>query len=207
MRIRINFHKTEAMRYTGHLDLFRTWERTIRRARLPLAYTQGFHPQPRIQLACALPLGFTSACEVADIWLETPITLQEIHQALEVARPPGIMITEINEVDVHQPALQTRITDSVYQITLLDESLNLAENVSALLAASTLPRERRGKNYDLRPLIVDIQMLPENEAGQKGLVARLKAQEGATGRPEEVVSALGYNPQSARYHRQFLYFS
>jgi radical SAM-linked protein len=44
------------MRYTGHLDLHRAWERTFRRARLPLAYSQGFHPQPRLNLACALPL-------------------------------------------------------------------------------------------------------------------------------------------------------
>jgi radical SAM-linked protein len=49
------------MRYTGHLDLYRTWERTLRRAGLPLAYSQGFKPHPRIVLACALPLGCTTA--------------------------------------------------------------------------------------------------------------------------------------------------
>ncbi len=59
-RLRLTFAKTAAMRYTGHLDLHTTWERTLRRARLPLAYSQGFHPQPKIQLASALPLGFTS---------------------------------------------------------------------------------------------------------------------------------------------------
>ena len=47
-----HFSKTDAMRYTGHLDLHRAWERTFRRAGLPLAYTQGFSPHPRINLAC-----------------------------------------------------------------------------------------------------------------------------------------------------------
>jgi radical SAM-linked protein len=70
MRLRITFAKTEAMRFTGHLDLHRTWERCFRRARLPLAYTQGFNPHPRLNLAAALPLGFTSQGEMIDAWLE-----------------------------------------------------------------------------------------------------------------------------------------
>ena len=58
------------MRFTGHLDLHRAWERTFRRAGLPLAYSQGFNPHPRLNLASALPLGFTSEGEVIDVWLE-----------------------------------------------------------------------------------------------------------------------------------------
>jgi hypothetical protein len=73
MRIRLIFSKTGSLRYTGHLDLHTIWERTIRRAGLPLMYTQGFHPGPKIQLASALPLGFIGRCEIVDIWLdETP---------------------------------------------------------------------------------------------------------------------------------------
>ena len=65
------------MRFTGHLDLHRAWERTFRRAHLPLAYTQGFHPQPRIQLAGALPLGFTVSSYVA---------AQPAHEVIECCR-------------------------------------------------------------------------------------------------------------------------
>ncbi|HLE27799.1 MAG TPA: TIGR03936 family radical SAM-associated protein, partial [Anaerolineales bacterium] len=71
-RLRLTFAKTAAMKFSGHLDLHKTWERTLRRARLPLAYSQGFNPQPRLQLASALPLGFTSECEVLDAWMEAP---------------------------------------------------------------------------------------------------------------------------------------
>ena len=58
MRLRLTFSKTGSLRYTGHLDLHTIWERTIRRAGLPLAYTQGFHPGPKIQIASALAAGF-----------------------------------------------------------------------------------------------------------------------------------------------------
>ena len=83
MRVRITFAKTDAMRFTGHLDLHRAWERTFRRAGLPLAYTQGFSPHPRINLASALPLGFTSERELVDIWLEQELPASAVTAALE----------------------------------------------------------------------------------------------------------------------------
>ena len=89
MRVRITFSKTPAMRYTGHLDLHRAWERAFRRAGLPLAYSQGFHPGPRLNLACALPLGFTSECEIVDAWLDGDLALSEIETALTGALPPA----------------------------------------------------------------------------------------------------------------------
>src|SRR5512139_3345190 len=99
MRIRIIFSKTDAMRFTGHLDLHRTWERLVRRAGLPLAYTQGYSPHPRINLASALPLGFTSDCEVVDIWLEVEMPSGEVRLALTQAAPPGISILDVTPVD------------------------------------------------------------------------------------------------------------
>src|SRR5512136_271004 len=73
MRLRITFSKNGALRYAGHLDLQTTWERTVRRAGLPLAYTHGFHPGPKIQIASALPLGFIGRAEIVDIWLDEPV--------------------------------------------------------------------------------------------------------------------------------------
>jgi radical SAM-linked protein len=76
IRIRISFSKFGAMQYVGHLDLHKSWERTFRRSGLPLEYSQGFHPQPHLNLACALPVGFTSQCELLDAWLEQELPLQ-----------------------------------------------------------------------------------------------------------------------------------
>ncbi len=206
MRLRITFAKTVEMRYTGHLDLHRTWERTFRRANLPLAYTQGYHPQPRIQLACALPLGFTSDCEVADVWLEMQMPLEEIEKALQPALPPGLALKQVEEVDPKIPALQTLVISSEYVITLLDPPNHLDNDLAEMKAASSLPSERRGKTYDLRPLIEEIERLPDDEKGHARIRMRLTAQSGATGRPEEVLSALEIPPESTLVRRTMLYF-
>lgn len=206
MRIRIHFYKTEAMRYTGHLDLHRTWERTFRRAGLPLSYSQGFHPQPKLNLACALPLGFTSECELIDAWLDAPLSIPEIQTALAAALPPGIQIHGIEEIDGHSPALQTRVKSAEYSITLLDPQPDLGARVSRVLAAASLPRQRRGKPYDLRPLIEAIDNIPADSDGLPGLSMRLAAREAATGRPEEVLAELGVGIEAVRVHRIKLYF-
>jgi len=90
MRIQVIFSKTDHMRYTSHLDVHRTWERTLRRARLPLAYSQGFNKRPKINLAAALPLGFTSSCEIVEFWLDGDPSKNEIESRLKEAAPPGI---------------------------------------------------------------------------------------------------------------------
>ena len=207
IRLRIVFAKTEAMRYTSHLDLHRTWERTIRRANLPLAYSQGYNPHPRINLASALPLGFTSDCEVIDIWLEQDRTLTQVTTALDMAAPPGIELQEVRKVDLRAPTLQTVLTSTDYIITFLDPFNELDDRLKVLLQAENLERERRGKIYDLRPLIFTAERLTDDEHGHARLCVQLSAQEGATGRPEEVIEALGAEPTHCRVHRIGLNFS
>jgi len=201
MRLRIHFHKTEAMRFTGHLDLHKAWERTLRRAELRLAYSQGFHPQPRINLACALPLGFTSECELVDIWLEDEMPVDQIQIQLMPALPPGIMITHVEDIPLSAPSLQTQVVAVEYSITYLDPIPGKGPMPAELLSAETLPRERRGKAYDLRPLIEALEVRPPALDGCAHWFVRLAAREKATGRPEEVVAALGLDPSAARYHR------
>jgi radical SAM-linked protein len=204
MRIRITFAKTEAMRFTSHLDLHRTWERTFRRARLPLAYSQGFNPRPRLNLASALPLGFTGSQEIIDVWLEEALPTTDIQLALTQAAPPGILIHKVEIVDEHAPALQTMLEASDYTIILDEQNPDLDKELDALLQAESLPRQRRGKDYDLRPLVLALQRLPDREDGCQRIHARLKAQEGATGRPEEVLEVLGADPLSTRINRDRL---
>src|SRR5512147_2848511 len=100
MRIRITFAKQGALRYTGHLDLHKMWERATRRADLPLAYSQGFHPQPKIQLAAALPLGFSSRCELVDMWIdEENLDLAALPTNMGKAVPMGIKILSVEKVE------------------------------------------------------------------------------------------------------------
>lgn len=206
LRLRITFAKTEAMRFTGHLDLHRTWERTFRRAGLPLAYSQGFNPHPRLNLASALPLGFTSECEVIDVWLEQDLAPEQVNAALQPALPPGLRVLDIQVVDPHGPALQSELEASEFVITLLEAPPDLEERCQALLRAASLPRVRRDKAYDLRPLIIALERLPDDEQGQPRLCLRMAARDGATGRPEEMLDVLGIPLELARTHRRQLIF-
>jgi radical SAM-linked protein len=194
------------MRFIGHLDLHRAWERTFRRARLPLAYSQGFSPHPRLNLGSALPLGFTSECELIDVWLEQDLETAVVQAALQPALAPGLRVLDIQVVDLYRPALQSELEASEYVITLLEACPDLEGRCLALLESASLPRVRRQKAYDLRPLILALAPLSDDEQGRQRVLLRLVAREGATGRPEEVLDALGTPPEEARTHRTRLIF-
>ena len=82
-RIRVAYTKGSSLRFTGHLDMQRLWERLLRRSRLPVRYSQGFHPRARLNLASALPLGFISEAELLDFWMNEPLPLEEVQQRIE----------------------------------------------------------------------------------------------------------------------------
>ena len=204
VRLRLTFSKTGSLRYTGHLDLQTVWERTARRAGLSLAYTHGFHPGPKIQIASALPLGYAGRAEIVDMWLDTdPGDLLEVQKRLQAAAPPGLTVLQLEAVDEHGPALQTQVASAEYIVTLLEDFFDLQVRVDALLAASTLPRERRGRPYDLRPLIESLSIIPGRSSmgTEEDVSMRLAARDGATGRPEEVLDVLGIPFESIRIER------
>jgi radical SAM-linked protein len=220
MRIRITFAKQGPLRYTGHLDLHKLWERAARRAGLPLAYSQGFHPQPKMNIAAALPLGFSSRCEVLDMRLQQEIPLDGLCDRLQGTLPTGIRVSNVDRVDESLPALQTQVASAEYEVTL-KEAVDLSElerRVDDVLTSDSLPRERRGKAYDLRPLIEEIALAPPSPltppsgalrglpGGEGKIFMRLSAREGATGRPEEVLDALGISFEETRIERTRIIF-
>jgi radical SAM-linked protein len=194
-RYRITFAKTEAMRFTGHLDLHRTWERTLRRAGLPLAYSEGFNPHPKINIGAALPLGCLSRGDLIDAWLERELDPADVEARLREAAPPGLRIEVVARIDRSEPVLQSQIEASLYEVSssLFAEPAGMAERIGQLLGADHLTRTRRGKTYDLRPLVEALEYDPSRSV----LRMRLSAREGAAGRPEEVLQALGLEPEQA----------
>ncbi|HWS22851.1 MAG TPA: TIGR03936 family radical SAM-associated protein [Anaerolineales bacterium] len=186
MRFRIKFQKQGPLRYIGHLDLHKIWERSARRAGIELVYSQGFHPQPKIQIAAALPLGFASRCEIVDLWAsydENPINLMK---KLQAAVPNGLLIEAVEIVTEPSPPLQMLSQSAVYQILVPAESRNrLEEKAAQLLARDQIQRVRRGKPYDLKPLIEEFEIKDEF------IIVQLSARESATGRPEELLDELG----------------
>ncbi len=211
MRARITFSKGGPLRYTGHLDLQTLWERAARRAGLPLAYSRGFHPQPKITFASALPLGFSSRAEVMDIRLQDEMPVDDLPGRLAAALPAGIAVLEVRRVEDAEPALQTQVRSAEYEVTLLDELpvATLQAGIQRILQAETLPRTRREKAYDLRPLLEELRLLPgsENAKGPLRIFMRLSAREAATGRPEEVLRELGIEPTGTRVERIRLIFA
>lgn len=205
-RLRLIFSKSGAARYIGHLDLARTLERALNRAQIPMAYSQGFNRRPRMQMASALPLGYLSQQEMADIWLVEKMAPETARTQLMSKMAPGIDIYAVQDVDLSEPALQTQTTASRYSVLLLDpvDTAVLQQRIDALLAAASHIRERghgkKRKEYDLRPLIYDLT-LDTNSNGLAQLAMHLALLPSQTGRPDEVLYALALDPLDARICR------
>jgi len=212
MRIQITFTKQGALRYTGHLDLHRLWERAARRAELPLAYSQGFHPQPKMSIAAALPLGFSSRCEVLDMRLERDIALDGLCDKLQETLPSGIQVLSIERMEDRSPALQTQVVSAEYEVNLSEtvDRSKLKRIVDSVMESESIIRERRGREYDLRPLIEELSLipthLPEGEGQEVKVYMKLSTREGATGRPEEVLDELSIAFEGTRIERTRLNF-
>ncbi len=191
-RLRVTYTVNGPLRYISHLEQVRVWGRAMRRAGLPLAYTGGFTPRPRLQVALPLPVGFAAEAEWLDVWLEQPVGPDEFRRALAAALPEGLEIRAVEEVPLNAPALASQVLAAEY-VAVVETAVPAPEvrrRIEALLAATELHRERRGRPYDLRPLILSLSL---EESHPDGVVLKmtLSAREGATGRPEEVLDALG----------------
>jgi radical SAM-linked protein len=199
MRIRFTYDKNKPLRYTSTLDIQLIWERACRRASLPIAYTQGFHPQARIQQALPLPLGFTSICEIVDIWFEIGIQPEKINHGLQSLKTLGIEITSIEIIPENGPSLQKQIEKSEYAVyPLLQLPDDLQNRIDRFLSSTSLPRVRNNKPYDIRPLVIFLALETIPAPHISMLVS---ANGGATARPEEVISSLEMEPFDFEYLR------
>jgi len=205
MRLRIIFSKKGWLVYSSHLDLMRAWERALRRAGLPLAYSGGYNPRPKLQLARALPLGHVGEREILDLWLEEPMLLEDVSRMSVPVLPEGLTIKQVRQVDPKAPAMQTRVIGTVYRaIVEWDEEMEEVEaRVEQALSADALTHERRGKRYNLRPLIEALSVTDVTKESVT-LHMQLSARPGATGRPEAVLDVLGMGDAFARYYRERL---
>jgi radical SAM-linked protein len=202
MRLRITFAKEGWLVYSSHLDLMRVWERALRRGGVPLAYSAGYNPHPKIQLARALPLGHAGEGELIDVWLDEPVPLEDITQSLLGLLPDGLRIEQIRQVDPAVPAMQTQVVATTYRVIVdWEEPADVIEaRIERALAQEEVLQEHRGKRYNVRPLI-EALWLDEVTDDTAVLGMRLSARPGATGRPEAVLDMLGMGEVFARYQR------
>ncbi len=208
-RLRVTFARGDVLRYITHLDLMRSWERALKRAGLPLAYSEGFTRHAQIALAAPLPVGATAEGELMDIYLEAPIGPEEFAGRLAPQTPPGLTVTAVEEVPLALPSLQSLVREWTWRAQLppgTDQD-HVRHVVQEFLARDTFPweqkREKETKKFDLRALVLDLEF--EERPDGPALLARFKAEAG--GRPEQLAAALGYDPHSVRIHRVRLWLA
>jgi len=208
-RMRVTFSTAETVKYVGHLDLYRAWERALRRAGLPLAYSQGFNPQPRLHFAAALPVGFTGQAELLDVFLDEEVAVEDFLARLAAALPAGIRLVSAEPVPRELPALQTQVlaADYLVQVETPETSEVFREKLDGFVLRTEAWRERRrGKEvvrYDLRPLVQGIAYLGQTGYGQAFRVV-MRSESGATGRPDELLDELGLGAAARRIERREL---
>ncbi len=205
-RLRVTFSRGEPLRWVSNLDLVRFWERALRRAELPLAYSEGFTPHPQISIAAALPVGFTSEAEVMDIYLSRLVAPARFIRELGAQLPPGIEIRSVVEAGLGLPSVQSQVRWAEYEVDVPAEvpADVVQEAVRRLLAMDALPwehrREAKVRRYDLRAQVADLRVEAQAPPGTVRLRMRLKTDQESTGRPEQVAAALGL-PEPVRVHR------
>ena len=198
-RIRIKFEKTGAMRYNSHLDLQKVWIRALLRAKLPLAYTQGFHPTPKVGYAWPLPLGWGTKGELIDIWLDDPtgaeVEAERFIPLVNRSMPDGLKILAIEKLPYSDPALTIVIQSAVYRMVFPRGTAvsALQDKMEGLMAQDVIERERRGKVYDMKPLI-ESWSVSADEEGRACMQVQMAARDSAMGRPDELAAAFGFDP-------------
>jgi radical SAM-linked protein len=209
-RLRLTFARGDEARELSHRDTMRALEQAMRKAGLPLAYSQGRRRTAHISIGAPLPLGVTSACELADIFLSERLEPGRFAAALGEALPPGLEAPSAQEVGLDLPALQTQVRWAEYEVDVPRGDRppeDIRRAISDMLAARHLPWEQRREtkllHYDLRPLVLDLRLEAEGE-GIYRLAMRLRIAQDRSGRADQVVAALGLDPP-LRIHRRRLY--
>ena len=211
-RLRVVFGLSGAMRYASVLDHGRTWERMLGRAGIPIAYTHGFNPHPRIQFAGGFPVGYSSACERVDLFLNEEAVPDQFLRQVAPHCPVGLTLSDCWPVPLKAQSLQASMLAATYIVRLATSmpAERLRDNINELLAQEHIAATRRKKgrdvSFDLRPLVLDIVPLP-SDGKLTCIEMRLKCGAGGSGRPEQVVQALGIAHDGLWIHRAAIAWS
>jgi radical SAM-linked protein len=215
VKVRVRFAKQGKIRFTSHRDVARIFERALRRAQLPVRYTEGFSPRPKLAFGLALPTGYESDAEYLDIDLEDlelegpasdggpPASLADLHTRLDAVLPEGIRVLAVAEVDRESDAIQEAISSCTWHIDLAVDVATAAAIVEATMAAERIivERERKGRpsTDDIRPQVVALDVVGVVPNGTR-LLAELGTKP-RTLRPAELLTAVAPTAPPARVRR------
>jgi radical SAM-linked protein len=186
-KVRLRFAKRGPVRLVSHHDLMRCLERTLRRAEIPMARSQGFNPRPRLVFPLALALGIEGRREVLELELSEPMEPAEVLRRLTEQAPAGFDFLEAEAAT----GRSSQVEAVSYEVEIpADRVAPAAAAVAALLADAQRPYTRhrpdRTVELDLRPFVLGAALNPQGV-----LCFRLKMTSSGSARPEEVIESLG----------------
>jgi len=170
MRVRARYTKSGKLRFISAIDLGRVWERSLRLADLPIAYSEGFSPHPKVSFPDALPLGYASTGEYAELTFAAPVVLDTAVKALNAAFPAGLEILLAVPVADGDPKLSSLLQASTWDLQYRaddDTARRILAAVDALRAADEVPvaRQRKGapEAVDMRPAVAEISAVASTD--------------------------------------------
>ena len=193
-RLRLRYAKRGRLRFTSHRDFSRAFERALVRARVPMAYSSGFNPHPRISYVGASPTGAASEAEYLEVGLAREMDPDDVRRVLDESLPPGLDVLEV--VTAHGGSLADRMEASLWRITLTGvEPEEASDAVARFLAADEVTVERMTKrglrSFDCRAAVVRLEVV-DDPAGQVGCAILQVVLRHATPsvRPDDVLAGL-----------------
>lgn len=197
-KLRVRFAKRGRLRFTSHRDFQRAFERALRRADVPMAWSQGFTPHPKVSYAGAAPTGAASEAEYLELAVTRVCDPEQVRAALDAALPPGLDIIEV--VEAAPGALADRLQASSWAVELPGAlPAQVEEAATVFLAADSVPVERLTKNgvRELDPRAAVLRLEVDTAADPVTLRLVLRHQS-PTVRPDEVLAGLrivaGFSP-------------
>jgi radical SAM-linked protein len=196
-RLRIRYAKRGRLRFTSHRDFSRAFERALFRAGVPMAYSSGFNPHPRISYAGASPTGAASEAEYLEIGLSEEVDPEVVRRELDASLPEGLDLLEV--VPSAGGSLADRLEASLWEVTVVGvDPVAVAAGVERLLATAEIPVERMTKKglrtFDARGAIVTLETRPCGESANTGetcAILQVVLRHGTPSvRPDDVLAAL-----------------
>jgi len=206
-RYEARFSRGRQIKYLSHLDMMRLWERTLRRAQLPLVYSEGFNPRPRLSFAAPLPVGVLAQDDVAEFHLADNVPCREIIARANAQAVAGLELHQVTPVPQQRSeSLQARMREALYEVRVAGHtSQEMQRAVQELLASESVPMQHRKRGrlreYNLRPLVLALSLA----SGPRMILhMRLRHDSEKTGRPADVLQALGVDPAECEITRTAL---
>lgn len=195
-RIRFRFAKKSELRFISHLDMINAFTRAFRRAGIPIAYSQGYNPHPKISFGSALAVGITSSAEFADIDLKAYISPEDFLRLLNRKLPTGLEILKAKEIPLNMPSLMSQNSFCLYKVTIFGvdcQNVDFKSRIRSIMHKDSIlinrfrDKDKTVKAIDIKPYIKSIELVDSNK---NSLKLEILIGDGSQSkvRPEEVIN-------------------